>query len=54
MKGQPIFSVCFKAYEQDFETVKPGVRALNDGVLPVMFRVQVRIFGIFAFAGTWV
>ena len=53
-KGQPISSVYFKAHEQGFETVKLEVRALNGGALPVKFHVKVCVFGVLAFAGTWV
>ena len=54
MKGQPIFSDCFKAHEHGLKTVQPGVCAFNGGTLPVKLGIQVRVFGVFAFAGTGV
>ena len=44
---------CFsEAHEQGFETIQPGVRALNGGAFPVKLGVQVRVFGVLASAGT--
>ena len=52
MRGQPIFSSYFQAHEQGLGTIQPGVRAFNGGALPVKLSIEVRVFGVFAFAGT--
>ena len=52
MKGEPIFRVCFKAHEQGFETVQPEVRAFSSRAHPIQLRIQIGVFGLFAFAGT--
>ena len=41
-----------KAHEQGFETIPPGVRALNGGAFPVQLGIQVRVFGVLASAET--
>ena len=44
----------FEAHERGFETIQPGVRALNGSAFPVKLQIQVRVLGVFAFAGTQV